>query len=255
MVDDQLLQPDSNGHRRNNTPTSENGVAVKIQTTTRLPDFLQSVNLKYVKLGYHYLITHFLTMLLIPLVAGIVLEVVRLGSDDIWQLWVHLQFNLVSVLGCLAVLVFGMTVYIMSRHRPVFLVDYSCYNSPDELSVPFSTFMKHSELSGTFDTQSLDFQRKILERSGLGQDTYLPAALHQLPPQPSMAAAREEAEMVMFGALDNLFKKTGVKSKDIGLIVVNCSLFNPTPSLSAMIVNKYKLRGNIRSYNLGGMGC
>lgn len=59
----------------------------------------------------------------------------------------------------------------------------------------------------------------------------------------------------MFGALDNLFASTGVKPKDIGILVVNCSLFNPTPSLSAMIINKYKLRGNIKSYNLGGMGC
>lgn len=70
-----------------------------------------------------------------------------------------------------------------------------------------------------------------------------------------MAAAREEAEQVMYGALDNLFGNTNVKPKDIGILVVNCSLFNPTPSLSAMIVNKYKLRGNIRSFNLGGMGC
>ncbi|KAH7280981.1 hypothetical protein KP509_36G023900 [Ceratopteris richardii] len=59
----------------------------------------------------------------------------------------------------------------------------------------------------------------------------------------------------MFGALDMLFDRTGIKPKDIGILVVNCSLFNPTPSLSAMIVNKYKLRGNIQSYNLGGMGC
>jgi 3-ketoacyl-CoA synthase len=65
----------------------------------------------------------------------------------------------------------------------------------------------------------------------------------------------EKKIQVMFGALDNLFVSTGVKPKDIGILVVNCSLFNPTPSLSAMIINKYKLRGNIKSYNLGGMGC
>jgi 3-ketoacyl-CoA synthase len=70
-----------------------------------------------------------------------------------------------------------------------------------------------------------------------------------------MAEARREAEAVMFGAIDSLLAKTGVRARDIGVVVVNCSLFNPTPSLSAMVVNHYKLRGNVASYNLGGMGC
>ncbi|KAK8959508.1 3-ketoacyl-CoA synthase 4 [Platanthera guangdongensis] len=201
------------------------------EQSRRLPDFLQSVNLKHVKLGYHYLITHLLTLLLVPLMVVIVLEAGRTDPDDLRQLWVNLQFNLVSIVVCSAVLVFGTTVYILTRPRPVFLVDYACYRPPDRL------------------------QRKILERSGLGEETYVPDAMHHLPPRPSMSAARDEAEQVMFGALETLFRNTGIKSKDIGILVVNCSLFNPTPSLSAMIVNRYKLRGNILSFNLGGMGC
>ncbi|XWS39420.1 hypothetical protein CRYUN_Cryun18bG0053100 [Craigia yunnanensis] len=110
-------------------------------------------------------------------------------------------------------------------------------------------------LTGDFDESSLEFQRKILERSGLGEETCVPEAMHYLPPKPSMAAARQEAEQVMFAALDTLFANTNIKPRDIGILVVNCSLFNPTPSLSAMIINKYKLTGNIRSFNLGGMGC
>ena len=101
----------------------------------------------------------------------------------------------------------------------------------------------------------LEFQLKNLECSGIGEETYAPEALHFVPPRPSMAKAREKAEQVMFGVLDNLFAITNVKAKDIGILVVNCSVFNPTPSLSAMIVNKYKLRGNIKNFNLGGMGC
>ncbi|KAJ9700506.1 hypothetical protein PVL29_006023 [Vitis rotundifolia] len=115
--------------------------------------------------------------------------------------------------------------------------------------------MERSGLTGTFSEENLAFQKKILERSGLGQNTYLPEAVLRVPPNPCMAEARKEAEIVMFGAIDQLLAKTGVKAKDIGILVVNCSLFNPTPSLSAMIVNHYKLRGNIMSYNLGGMGC
>jgi 3-ketoacyl-CoA synthase len=109
--------------------------------------------------------------------------------------------------------------------------------------------------TSVYQQENLDFQRKILERSGLGQDTYFPDAVLNVPPNPCMAEARKEAEMVMFGAIDELLAKTRVKPKDIGILIVNCSLFNPTPSLSAMVVNHYKLRGNISSFNLGGMGC
>ena len=44
----------------------------------------------------------------------------------------------------------------------------------------------------------------------------------------------------------------GIKPRDIDFLVVNCSLFCPTPSLSAMIVNHFRMRSNIVSYNLGG---
>lgn len=115
--------------------------------------------------------------------------------------------------------------------------------------------MERSSLASTFTKENLEFQRKIIERSGLGESTYLPPAVLRVPPNPCMAEARKEAEVVMFGALDQLFKNTSLKPKDIGILIVNCSLFNPTPSLSAMIVNHYKLRGNIKSFNLGGMGC
>lgn len=70
-----------------------------------------------------------------------------------------------------------------------------------------------------------------------------------------MDAARDEAEMVMFGAVQQLLDQTGLKPRDVDILVVNCSLFNPTPSLSAMIVNNFKMRSDIISYNLSGMGC
>lgn len=231
------------------------GVSVQIQPSRKLPDFLQNVNLKYVKLGYHYLITHFITLLLLPLMAAILLQAGWLSPEDLQQLWTNSQFNLVSVLLCSSVLVFAGTVYFMLRKRPVYLVDFACFKPNDELKVQFGRFVEHSRLSGNFDDRSLEFQRKILERSGLGEETYLPSALHRLPAEPSMATAREEAEEVMFGALETLFRNTRVRPKDIAILIVNCSLFNPTPSLSAMVVNRFKLRGNIRSYNLGGMGC
>ena len=106
-----------------------------------------------------------------------------------------------------------------------------------------------------FNQESLAFQQRIAERSGLGEDTYLPIGLHKNPFDITMSSARDEAEMVMFGCVGDLLEKTGLKPRDIDILIVNCSLFNPTPSLSAMIINHFKMRSDIISYNLSGMGC
>ncbi|KAG9444057.1 hypothetical protein H6P81_015397 [Aristolochia fimbriata] len=222
---------------------------------TPLPDFSNSVKLKYVKLGYQYLVNHFLTFLLVPIMVGILLEVLRMGPDQILTLFASLELDLVQTLCSAFLIVFIATVYFMSRPRPVYLVDYACFKPPVTCRVPFATFMEHSRLIDPDDKKSVDFQMRILERSGLGEETYLPPANHYIPPNPTMESARKEAEMVIFSAIDLLLDKTGIKPKDIDILVLNCSMFSPTPSLSAMVVNKYKLRSNIRSFNLSGMGC
>jgi len=75
------------------------------------------------------------------------------------------------------------------------------------------------------------------------------------PPDLSIASARYEAELVMFNCVDQLLKRNNVHPKDVDILVVNCSLFNPTPSLAAMIINNYGMREDIMCYNLSGMGC
>ncbi|KAI3766014.1 hypothetical protein L2E82_16062 [Cichorium intybus] len=62
-------------------------------------------------------------------------------------------------------------------------------------------FMDRSNQAGTFIEENLAFQKKILERSGLGQKTYFPEAMLNIPLNPCMSEARKEAEMVMFRAI------------------------------------------------------
>lgn len=224
-------------------------------SSQKLPDFKQSVKLKYVKLGYHYLITHGMFLFITPMIVLIAAQLSTVSLQDAYVLWDHLRFNLISVILCSTLLVFLSTLYFLTRPRPVYLVNFSCYKPEDARQCTRQIFMERSRLIGTFTNENLLFQQKILERSGLGEKTYLPEAVIRVPPNPCMAEARREAEMVMYGAIDELLAKTHVKPKDVGILIVNCSLFNPTPSLSAMIINHYKLRGNIISHNLGGMGC
>ncbi|KAK2986080.1 hypothetical protein RJ640_011521 [Escallonia rubra] len=214
-----------------------------------------SVRLKYVKLGYHHLVTPSTYKLLVPLLAIVSVHILTLNGQDFLQICNHLKFNLASVILCSALAMFLATVNFMSRPRKVYLVDFTCYKPDADLMCSKEKVLELSSRVGIFTEENIAFQRKILERSGLGQKTYLSEALMQSPPNPCLVEAKREAEMVMFGAIDGLLAKTGVKVKDIGILVVNTGVFNPMPSLSAMVVNHYNLRSNVLSYNLVGMGC
>ncbi|KAK0607949.1 hypothetical protein LWI29_023157 [Acer saccharum] len=223
--------------------------------TTNLPNFFLSVRLKYVKLGYHYLISNALYFFLIPLLVVVLTHLSTLTVDDFIQLRENLRFNFVTVILCSVSIVVTCTIYLMSCPRKVYLVDFACYKPDPALKCSREFYTDIVRRTGKFTEESIAFKKKILERSGVGQMTYGPEGLMQVPHKRSMADARKETEDVIIGAIDELLAKTGVKPRDIGILVVNSSLFNPTPSLSAMVVNRYKLRGNILSFNLGGMGC
>ncbi|KAE8710457.1 3-ketoacyl-CoA synthase 10 [Hibiscus syriacus] len=228
-----------------------------VRVRRRLPDFLHSVNLKYVKLGYHYLINHGIYLAIIPvLVLVFSAEVGSLSREELWKnLWVDARYDLATVLSFFSVFVFTVSVYFMSRSRSIYLIDFACYRPHDDLKVTKDQFIELARTSGKFDEPSLEFQKRILKTSGIGDETYVPKVIMSKENCATMKEGRLEASTVMFGALDDLFEKTRIRPKDVGVLVVNCSIFNPTPSLSAMIINHYKMRGNILSYNLGGMGC
>ncbi|CAD5174888.1 unnamed protein product [Musa acuminata subsp. malaccensis] len=230
----------------------DSSIVIKIHR--RLPDFLHSVNLKYVKLGLGYTsipTSYLLVSLLVSAVAATLrLDRVLMATS------VRLSVDPATGLASLAVALVLLGVYYFKRPRPVYLVDFACYKPDDEQKISKQGFLEMTECTGMFNDESLDFQTKITNRSGLGDETYLPPGVQFRPPRLCMAEARMEAEAVMFGCLDALFEATGVNPRrDIRILIVNCSLFNPTPSLASMIINRYKIREDVKSFNLGGMGC
>ncbi|CAO2815953.1 unnamed protein product [Amaranthus hypochondriacus] len=228
--------------------------SVRVRRRLPLPDFVNSVNLKYVKLGYHYLINHAIYLATIPiLVLVFSAEIGSLSRQELWnKLW---DYDVATVLASFGVFVFTLSVYFLSRPRPIYLLDFACYKPTDDLKASKEEFIEMARQSGKFDEESLKFKRRILDSSGIGDETYVPKSITSSQNIATMKEGRDEAATVIFGALDELFEKTRIRPKDVGVLVVNCSIFNPTPSLSAMIINHYKMRGNILSYNLGGMGC
>uniref|UniRef100_A0ACD6AKK9 Uncharacterized protein n=1 Tax=Avena sativa TaxID=4498 RepID=A0ACD6AKK9_AVESA len=149
------------------------------------------------------------------------------------------------------------TLYLIkSRSRTVYLVDYACFrpNSNCRISKAARIETIHHSLADD-DSCCLRFLACITERSGLGDETYLPPCHHYIPPCYSLSEARGDAELSIFTTIDDLLVKTSINPDEITILIVNCSLFNPTPSLSDMIMRRYKLRGDIYNVQLSGMGC
>ncbi|XP_031112681.1 3-ketoacyl-CoA synthase 10-like [Ipomoea triloba] len=228
-----------------------------VRVRRRLPDFLASVNLKYVKLGYHYLISHALYVAAVPLLVAAALSA-EVGREEAWRkIWdsAVATYDLATLLSFLGVVVLTVCAYFMSKPKPIYLLDFACFKPSDDFKVTKEQFINMARSSGKFEESTLEFKKRVLESSGIGDETYVPKSIGSAENTATMKEGRAEASTVMFGALDELFQKTKIRPKDVGVLVVNCSVFNPTPSLSAMIINHYKLRGNILSFNLGGMGC
>lgn len=178
----------------------------------------------------------------------------------------NVKVNVIEIAILAFVLLLVVAAYNVRKPRKVFLLDVETFIPPKHLHVTVKRYMETAFASKRVDEESAAFQKKLLLRSGIGEKSAFPASIlehaDEIPKAGgdvravcNMQYAREEAELVIFGALDALFLRNNLDPKTIDILVVNCSLFNPTPSLSAMIVNKYKLRTSIRTYNLAGMGC
>ncbi|KAK9066912.1 hypothetical protein SSX86_014236 [Deinandra increscens subsp. villosa] len=201
-----------------------------------------AVQRKYLKLCYRHLIDNILSYLLISITAtAAAVQLLRL--DLLQALFSSISIIIISA------------VYFISKPSSVYLVDYACYNPSKALRSPFSFFMENSEMIRRNERKSLEFQVRILERSGLSEETCLAPGFHYIPPKLTTEDAKFEAELVIFSAIDSLIRKTDLDPGDVDVLILNCSVFSPAPSLVAMVINRYKLRSDVRCYNLTGMGC
>ncbi|GLJ18594.1 hypothetical protein SUGI_0331130 [Cryptomeria japonica] len=162
-----------------------------------------------------------------------------------------LGFSLVLVL----VLVLVYRTASGGRHE-CYLVDFTCYKPPPERQVNTELSVYFQGKQEPLDMERLDFQWKMYLRSGLGEETSgCSSFFKEGMPESSLEEAREEIEESFGAVLDDLFAKTNVKPAEIDIVIANVSTFTPAPSLVAWVVNRYKMREDVKSFNLSGMGC
>jgi 3-ketoacyl-CoA synthase len=128
--------------------------------------------------------------------------------------------------------------HLARRRRPVYLMSFAVYKPPAAQRGTRAGVLRKIREDGASE-EAYDFHRRMLERGGLGDATYFPKGMKRadagLPIGVAMEDAREEAREVLFAVAAEALAKAGLRPQQVDAIVVNCSLFNPTPSLAAMV--------------------
>ncbi|KAL3653124.1 3-ketoacyl-CoA synthase 12 [Castilleja foliolosa] len=142
------------------------------------------------------------------------------------------------------------------RHQNCYILDYECYKpSPDrKLSTKFSgEIIRRNKHLGNNEYK---FLLKAIVSSGIGEETYAPKMVFDgREASPTLADGLLEMDEFFVDSIDKLFRRTGISPSEIDVLVVNISMLATIPSLSARIINFYKMRHDVKVYNLTGMGC
>ncbi|KAH7655988.1 Very-long-chain 3-ketoacyl-CoA synthase protein [Dioscorea alata] len=210
------------------------------------PEFSALTNLDLKKLLINFLNNN-------TLIFFILLPLTSILTQSTQTLNLLLSLPTTHLLSLLSLLLLLPILYFKSLPSPVYILDFACFKPPITCRIPHASFLEHSRL--LIEEKSVRFQMRILERSGIGEETGLPPPSHYLPPKASLEGSRAESEQVIFSCIDELLITKSFNPKNIDILIVNCNSFSPTPSLTSMIVNKYKLNTSVLTFNLSGMGC
>mmetsp|Transcript_15541 Transcript_15541/g.16293 ORF Transcript_15541/g.16293 Transcript_15541/m.16293 type:complete len:516 (+) Transcript_15541:28-1575(+) len=179
--------------------------------------------------------------------------------------WLHhevytIDLKTLFVLGWQTSAILALVIwYFNRREKPVYLLDFACFEPPDSWKISPEQIIECMRVQNAYTEESLEFMKRLLATSGVGPKTAWPPSMTRCleghPHDDTAEAAREESKVVIFDCVRRVLAKTKLAPKDIDILVINCSLFSPTPSLCAMVINEFNMRSDILSYNLSGMGC
>ncbi|XP_050387423.1 3-ketoacyl-CoA synthase 19-like [Argentina anserina] len=165
-------------------------------------------------------------------------------------------FTALCLLPILYAFIYLAKLVLQWRDQCCYLLAYECYKAADDRKLDTSSCLKIVLRNKNLGLDEYRFLLKTIVNSGLGEETYSPRnVMAGRENCPGLGDALLEMDDIFFTTLDNLFNGNRVSPSEIDILIVNVSLFSPSPSLTARIVNRYKMKSSIKAFNLSGMGC
>ncbi|KAE9451371.1 hypothetical protein C3L33_16720, partial [Rhododendron williamsianum] len=142
------------------------------------------------------------------------------------------------------------------KHRHCYMLAYECYKATEDRKLDTELCASIILRNKNLGLDEYKFLLQTMVNSGIGEDTYAPTmVISGKEDCPSLPDALAEMDEIIFDTLDGLFSQTGVRPSEVDILVANVSLLSTVPSLTARIVNRYKMREDVKVFNMSGMGC
>lgn len=145
---------------------------------------------------------------------------------------------------------------LQKRNQCCYVLAYECYKAPDDRKLDTETCGKLIMRNKNLGMEEYRFLLQAMVNAGIGEETYGPSnVIAGTEESPNLTDSLTEIDDIVYGTLDKLFAKTGVSPSEIDILVVTVSMISSVPSLPARMINRYKMREDVKVFNLSGMGC
>ncbi|XP_074276288.1 3-ketoacyl-CoA synthase 19 [Silene latifolia] len=145
---------------------------------------------------------------------------------------------------------------IKKRDQHCYMLHYECFKPPEDRRLSTEKCASVVLRNKRLGIEEFRYLLKTIVSSGIGESTYGPKnVIEGREENPTLSDALGEMDEIIFATLDKLFDKSGFAPSEIDILVVNVSLLATIPSLTARVVNRYKMRPDVKVYNITGMGC
>ncbi|XVF46458.1 hypothetical protein PTKIN_Ptkin03bG0027900 [Pterospermum kingtungense] len=142
------------------------------------------------------------------------------------------------------------------RDQECYILDYQCHKPSDDRMVGTEFCGEVINRNKNLGLNEYKFLLKAIVSSGIGEKTYGPRMLFSGREEtPTLADGILEMEEFFYDSIGKLLSRSGISPQEIDLLVVNVSMLSAVPCLSSRIINHYKMRQDIKCFNLTGMGC
>ncbi|KAJ1431941.1 Very-long-chain 3-ketoacyl-CoA synthase [Sesbania bispinosa] len=142
------------------------------------------------------------------------------------------------------------------RDQECYILDYQCYKPTDDRMLGTEFCGKIIRRTENLGLNEYKFLLKAIVSSGIGEQTYAPRNIFEgHEASPTLDDGVSEMDEFFNDSIEKLLARSAISPSEIDVLVVNISMLAAVPSLSSRIINRYKMRDDIKVYNLTGMGC